>query len=149
MIVFGLGICLPLGLREAALLVPALPLPLHEKLIAQAYDAKHTDHLLPPTTPPTLSPSFSLSWSSLSCCCHHHHHRPAALPVSGYCSHPTRSFPPVAIHQPPTHHAHPPPLRGAPPYLYLLPWATDKQADGRTDTSRTVTKPATQEARKQ
>jgi hypothetical protein len=122
----------PLGLREAALLVPALPLALHAKLIAQAYDAKHTDH-----------PSSSS----------HHSARPLALvlivvvivglllsssPASSPCCAPSprvlfASHTLVSAPSPFTNHHARPPLRGAPPSLYLLSWTTDKQADGRTN----------------
>jgi hypothetical protein len=124
----------PLGLREAALLVPALPLALHAKLIAQAYDAKHTDH-----------PSSSS----------HHSARPLALvalvlivvvivglllsssPASSPCCAPSlrvlfASHTLVSAPSPFTNHHARPPLRGAPPSLYLLSRTTDKQADGRT-----------------
>jgi hypothetical protein len=52
-----LGVCLPLGLREAALvlLVPALPLALHAKLTGQAYDAKHTASVSSSTDSPHYS----------------------------------------------------------------------------------------------
>jgi hypothetical protein len=108
--------------------LPCLWLCMRAKLTGQAYDAKHTATVSSPSLRPP-SPSFPLSLSSLSCRCHHHHHhhRPD-LSVSGYCSHPTRSFPPVVAHSP-TSHPPRPPTRGA---LYLLPWTTDKQADGRT-----------------
>ena len=135
----GLGICLPLGLREAALLVPALPLALHAKLIAQAYDAKHTVHpsiqLLPPLRPPSRPRPH--------CRCHRwvvaviititHH---PDLSVSGYCSHPTRSFPPVAIHQPPIHQRPPtsahPPAALRPLCTSSLGRQTNRQTDGHT-----------------
>jgi len=106
-------------------------------------------HPAPPTTPPALSPllpSFSLSLSSLGCCCHHHqHHRPAALPVSGYCSHPTRSFPPRR-HSPTTTPAL---LSAALRHLCTssLGRQTNRQTDGHT-VSQTDNKSATQKARK-
>lgn len=102
---------------------------------------------------PRLSP-LSARPRRCRCRCHHHHHRPALLSVSGYCSHPTRSFPPVA-HSPTTHFHHQarPPLRGAPSFLYLLSLGRQtKQADGghrvsqtgRQTSSRQLTEPETQ-----
>jgi hypothetical protein len=105
-----------------------------------------TTHPAPPTTPPALSPLFSLSLSSLGCCCHHHqHHRPAALPVPGYCSHPTRSFPPRR-HSPTTTPAL---LSAALRHLCTssLGRQTNRQTDGQT-VSQTDNKSATQKARK-
>jgi hypothetical protein len=88
-------------------------------------------HPAPPTTPPALSPKFSLSLSSLGCCCHHHHHRPAALRSQspGIVRIPHARFRSVAIHQPPR----PPssPRRSA---IFVPPLLDDRQIGRRTDT---------------
>jgi len=135
----------PSGYAKVLLLVPALPLPLHAKLIGEAYDAKHTipsslrprrlTALTPSSTHP-LPPLLSLSLSSLSCrCrCHHHHHRPALLSVIRvlFASHTLVS---ARRHSPTTHQSrtHPPtPPRRSGLSVPPLPWTTDKQADGRT-----------------